>query len=180
MVPVDDAPKFFRVFQSYAVQPAARHRDGMMMQGYQAMTPIRILSAWSSCARVFSLSRPLAEPGRQLSKARYARHEVGEPPTMKGLPEVPGALPQDRHDCQVCIALASESPKHTTDVCISARIVLHEIAGDEYNIGRPCRRLLRVASAALSAGNVAIRAMFPSRSIKVRIGELDRRKTLMI
>jgi len=40
-MPVDNVPKLFCVFQPYPIQPAARHRDRMMMQGDQAMTPVR-------------------------------------------------------------------------------------------------------------------------------------------
>jgi hypothetical protein len=59
-------------------------------------------------------------------------------------------------------------------VRISAWVVLHEIAGDEYNIRRPCRRLLGVGKRGLERGQRCDAAQcFRLAPIEVRIGELD-------
>jgi hypothetical protein len=56
---------------------------------------------------------------------------------------------------------------------VSARVVLHEIAGDEYNIRRPCRRLLRVGKRSLERGQRCDPAQcFRLAPVEVRVGEL--------
>jgi hypothetical protein len=59
-------------------------------------------------------------------------------------------------------------------VCISARVVLHEIARDEYNFRRPGRGLLGVGKRGLERGQCCDTAQcFRLAPIEVRIGELD-------
>jgi len=45
-----------------------------------------------------------------------------------------------------------ELSKQATDVLVARRIVLHEIARDEHNIGRPHRGTLRIGKRGLERG----------------------------
>jgi hypothetical protein len=64
--------------------------------------------------------------------------------------------------------------KHATDVHVAAGIVLHEIAGDEYNIGRPGRGLPRIGKRGLERGECCDPAQgFRLAPVKVRVGELN-------
>ena len=68
----------------------------------------------------------------------------------------------------------SQMSKHPADVHIAARIVLHEIAGDENNFRGPCRGLLRIGKRSLERGQCCDSAQgFRLAPIQVRVGELD-------
>jgi hypothetical protein len=148
----------------------------MMMQGHQAMTPIR------RSERVIELRESFfaESAARGTREAAVEKHdppgtEVGETADCEWVcPKFP------MHDRRIVMIARyaqhwhPKGPEHATNMCISAWVVLHQIARDEYNFRRPRRGLLRVGKRGLERGQRCYTAQcFRLAPIEVRIGELD-------
>ena len=172
---VEGLKELGRVFQADPIEPAAVHSDRMVMQTNHAM-PVtrggqRLIQGLQSCgaqataggagdAAVEQYNAPRAEISVAIDSER-------------------GAIQLAAHDGWVIVVAGQAQHRHSeggeqpAEMRVAGRVVLHEVAGNQYGIGRP-RVRLRMGKRRRERGQCSYPTQgFRLAPVKVRVGKLN-------
>ena len=173
---VDDRPEFVGVREPDLVEPAALHRDRVVMQAHHRMALPRACRALHRAWRAFRprcVRRPGSRPRCRAARSARRRCRPGRRARR-------AASASAARICGHEIVIArhaqyglAEAREHAAEVFVAARVVLHEIARDQDGVGngdvtrgvgeRALERLERIHAA----------QRFRRVAEQMRVGELD-------
>src|SRR4051812_18479275 len=172
---VDDRPEFVGVREADVIQPAAVHRDRMVMQAHQRMALARHAQFLVELGEHLDRDAAAGLVGYDAVEQHDApRADVGRAVEFERTPRERGA--HLRHevviagDAQYGFAEAAEDPP---EMLVAASVILHQVAGDQDGIGNRhvARRISQRALERFERVDAAQRARGVAE--QMRVGELD-------